>query len=754
MSDGRRGRRVGSRVWKYFYIKDRSHVCCTICKAELNWHNSTTSMLQHLKRKHGRPEPAAARVDTFESFLNSLEHLAAAECSPETRSTEEGDDAECFTPSSQRRTSKVWKFYKQLTETSVMCIFCKKKLAFNNSTTSMREHLIRLHKVSNNTLTSASVPPLPGNTPDGETALQPAAVCVKEEPNDGAISSEGVEPKYVQSTEVDEIVMDNHAVTEAGSKKTASSVTDLVLGMVTCDLQPLTVVEERGFGLMLRSLEPSYVPPSPGQLGSLIWQRYSGCKKHLQLHLRASLASRSLALCAESWSSYAAAGQTYLTVSGSFIDRNWRLVRCCLATQPLPDPSCTGRILTAALSDFGLPETLVSCVVRDTADAPDGPPLPEGWAELRCVAAALQQCIGSALASEPVRQTLAEVRRIASSPRQDSGAANKAGPQPDDPARWLTTMHMCESLLELGPVPACELAEPQRSLLKELALVLKTVYIAASFLSEGVNGPMSALMPSLQGVYRLLEQQMAKSSCAFAQTTVKGILSRMEMLWSLGDEEALVESTAVLASFLDPRFKELRFLSPQARQKLHGKVKELLSAQAHREGEEFGKERDVMEVGFDDPLSLDSPPRCGSPGDDGIVGQNSKPENSAPPPSPQSPACQNMYDVLLGEDPTERMPEIHQQLENYIAEPLCKRSLSPLHWWYSMEHRFPAVSRLARRYLAIPATVVPTERAFAARESTASQRRAVLGARHLDHILFLHQNKEYVEQLKRGSVWT
>lgn len=116
-----------------------------------------------------------------------------------------------------------------------------------------------------------------------------------------------------------------------------------------------------------------------------------------------------------------------------------------------------------------------------------------------------------------------------------------------------------------------------------------------------------------------------------------------------------------------------------------------------------------------------------------------------------SPLPQSMYDILLGEDPTERMPEIHQQLENYIAEPLCRRSLSPLQWWRNKEHRFPAVARLARKYLSIPATAVSADRTFAPRESPVTQRRATLGSKHLDHILFLHQNTDYVDQLKGGA---
>ena len=52
-----------SKVWDHFQLKIKDNiVVCVHCKTKLAYHNSTTSMLQHLKRKHpfddmsGRPE--------------------------------------------------------------------------------------------------------------------------------------------------------------------------------------------------------------------------------------------------------------------------------------------------------------------------------------------------------------------------------------------------------------------------------------------------------------------------------------------------------------------------------------------------------------------------------------------------------------------------------------------------------------------------------------------------------------------------
>ncbi|XP_018591922.2 zinc finger BED domain-containing protein 1 isoform X2 [Scleropages formosus] len=827
-----------------------------------------------------------------------------------------------------RRKSKVWNYYTQLSETHVECNVCKKQLSFHNSTTTMREHLVRKHSIRDNgphptvntMLASASatlLPPMPqpsypGNsasTPTTATAciLQPVvSLVVKEEVQDADISPESGDAKRARTTcgtnsagagasstnalssqdqDVAQSSLSGFVYNESSStgngggggstrscsNKRAALLTELILEMVFRDLQPLSLMEERGFRMLLSCLEPHYHVPSPSQLGSLLWHRYHVLKQHLEQHLQASLAPGCLALCTERWRSVAgcgvggSGGQLYSTVSAHFVDKDWRLARCVLETRPIREfgDEAAGRsgiqlgdMLRAVLSEFHLPESFVFCVVHDTpwvmdargAGQPDqeqsyqqqekrpdvlsrrvGPEqtsvqsLPAGWVALHCAGDALKLCVQEGLWDEPVRQALAAARGIvlhfqhdanaAAALSQKAEAANKAGARLllDDPGRWATAIDMCESLLELKWVVSSvleeqkatpNLADHQWRLLQELVPILRTVRIAAAFLSEDTNAPISALMPCLHGVSRLLGQRMAESGCAVAQGVMQRLRAGMEKRWRLGEEDVLQDSPAVLSSFLDPRFKELRFLSPHARSKLHDKVKELLSAQAYTEDGESERVEDEededdevregpgaeLALGLADPLSApaeatpDSPVSCGSAEEGDIIvlkqqqsvtpgclsapkqsaelalgggtanrttGQ-SKGDTQAVPRERVSPVPQSMYDILLGEDPTERMPEIHQQLENYIAEPLCKRSLSPLNWWRAKEHRFPAVARLARKYLAIPATAVPADRAFAPRETSVAQRRATMGPQHLDHILFLHQNCNYMEHLKGG----
>ncbi|XP_035169770.1 zinc finger BED domain-containing protein 1-like, partial [Oxyura jamaicensis] len=630
---------------------------------------------------------------------------AAASPGPAWRRRREksgGPEAAGGALSADRRKSKVWNYYTKLGDAYVECTVCRKQLSFHNSTTTMREHLARRHSIRDAPLR------LKDEAPE---AKRPRQTPPESGPRRGAPCGEA-------RSEV---------------------ILELVLEMIFRDLQPLSVVRDRGFGLLLGYLEPAFVLPAPARLAGMLRHRYGVVKQQVERSLRTAQA---LVVCLEAWASRR--GHGYLGISASFIDGEWRRARCLLETQRARrDEGGVGERLRAALAEFGLPGQAVFCVVDDSSEPPAG----QGWAGLCCAARALQLCVQAGLEVEQVQEALSGARGIVRFFEQDAEASGCLGSKLealnksqlklalDAGSRWLTTVEMCENLLELrwaimavleehprGAAAARSLADHQWKLLQELVAVLRTVKIAASFLREEQNASVSALMPCVHGVVAAIGRQ-AEEAGAVVRRVVGNIRAELTRRWGLAEEEKVLESPAVIASFLDPRFKELRFLSPGLRSELHRRVKAMLS-------QAFGHQ---------------SPPGARS----GAPGSGYKAEGEAPE-EPSAPSA-SAYDVLLGKDPTESMPEIHRQLENYIVEPLCKRSADPLDWWRSNEHRFPAVARLSRRYLAVPATAVPPERAFAAGESALQHRRAALAPENLHQVLFLHHNFDLLEARRSGQ---
>lgn len=654
-------------------------------------------------------------------------------CTRRRREKGSGHDGTSTSLYVDRRKSKVWNYYTKLGDAYVECNVCKKQLSFHNSTTTMREHLVRKHSIRDTLLSQLK---------------------------DDQVS----DPDYVAQENV--IKRARQLTTENNSQFHAVScaeprtdvILELVLEMIFRDLHPLSVVKDKGFGLLIGYLEPSFILPSPVQLSSMLWHRYNVVKQHLEHYLQTA---QSVVISAEFWLSHP--NQTYLTIMTNFIDGEWRRARCILETQQVHESKAESNLgdrLYSVLTDFGLSNKSVFCVMHDSQQALEvnSAPLKSiyGWTSLCCAAHLLHLCVKAGLEVEQVQEALSAARSVVCYFQQDAKATcslnskleainkTKLKLVTDTGARWITTIEMCECLLDLkwaimsvleehpkGTTAVQNLADHQWKLLQDLVPVMRTLKIATSFLREEQNFSISSVMPCIHGIVTAIGQQSEEAS-GVIKMVVNNIRSELTQRWGISDDEKLLDSPAVVASFLDPRFKEMRFLNPSLRSELHKKIKSMLS--------QFFNHQSPASTQFWVPNS-DYKAEVGEAG-----GQLSAHKERGP-----SGQSQSMYDILLGKDPTESMPEIHQQLENYIVEPLCKRSTNPLDWWKNNEHRFPSVARLARQYLAIPATVVPPDQAFAPSESALEHRRGVLAPENLDQILFLHQNFDFLESMRNGN---
>jgi len=64
----------------------------------------------------------------------------------------------------------------------------------------------------------------------------------------------------------------------------------------------------------------------------------------------------------------------------------------------------------------------------------------------------------------------------------------------------------------------------------------------------------------------------------------------------------------------------------------------------------------------------------------------------------------------------------------------------PLLWWKKNAFRYPLLSKMAQRYLCIPATSVPSERVFSAAGHIVNQKRACLFPENVRMLVFLAEN--------------
>ena len=67
--------------------------------------------------------------------------------------------------------------------------------------------------------------------------------------------------------------------------------------------------------------------------------------------------------------------------------------------------------------------------------------------------------------------------------------------------------------------------------------------------------------------------------------------------------------------------------------------------------------------------------------------------------------------TLPPSDSAGKMAEIKKEMNYYLCLEL-ECSENPLHWWCDHKRHFPHLSLMARKYLCVPATSAPSERAF------------------------------------------
>lgn len=69
-----------------------------------------------------------------------------------------------------------------------------------------------------------------------------------------------------------------------------------------------------------------------------------------------------------------------------------------------------------------------------------------------------------------------------------------------------------------------------------------------------------------------------------------------------------------------------------------------------------------------------------------------------------------------------------------------------LTWWKVHESNFPLLAKLARKYLAVPATSTESERLFSLAGLVINYLRTCLTGEHAEWLIFLSMNKDFVQK--------
>ncbi len=148
------------------------------------------------------------------------------------------------------------------------------------------------------------------------------------------------------------------------------------------------------------------------------------------------------------------------------------------------------------------------------------------------------------------------------------------------------------------------------------------------------------------------------------------------------------QSPVVIAAYLDPRYKSMKFLTHPVKEMVVNHVRTLIPTPniAPRENDNKVDNDDIL-----DCLEVD---------DDG---------------------------------------EVMDEVEAYSRE-AANAKCNVLDWWRANEVRFPNLARIAKQILTIPATEVASERMFSSAGNVLTKLRSQLSDDTVDAIIFLHKN--------------
>ena len=503
--------------------------------------------------------------------------------------------------------------------------------------------------------------------------------------------------------------------------------------MCALDLGPINLVACRGFLAFVIKLNPDYkVPCRKTVTQNLILLHEEGKKSLIELMNDAP----GVSITTDLWTSTATRG--YITVTGHFIASDWKMHSNILATRALDDKHSGENIADAIINikqEFKI-QTIMG-FVTDNAGNMLTAAQHASFSRWPCFSHTLQLAVGDGIKIPAIRDALAFARKLVGhfshsatssealrQKRKDIGIKKPLAVVQDVCTRWNSQYLMAKRLIELRiPIFAVlwdenitkssvrsslDLKDSTWKILEDLIPTLEPLAEATELLTKEDAPTISQVYVVLKWLLGTLEVNNTDSSAIkkLKQDIASGLQSRFGL-----DKEGRLKSDripnlALTAVALDPRHKALKCLSEDQRKKMTAHIENLVAETRGQSGDEA---QIKTEPGVD----------------------------TEPPKPKRAKLAEMMQGDVISIDLT-KSDQSNTKYAAFLREQVT--ILDPLEWWRCNSLRFPTLAKLAQQYLSIPATEVPSERAFSTAGATVTKLRAALEPDVVDACVFLHKN--------------
>lgn len=516
----------------------------------------------------------------------------------------------------------------------------------------------------------------------------------------------------------------------------------LVINLVTNKCLPLSLVDDEDFVQLIEYLRPKYRPPKRRNLRRELPEAKAVLAAAMKKKIR-TIDHFSLTL--DAWTS--AANRSYIAVTVHGVSTSWVLESFVLGVVPVKCSETAeflAEVVREVLQGWEIDMARIVAVTSDGAanmKAAVTKCLNIEW--IYCVAHLLNRSVRLALESAEVKPILRSAKAISKTFKASPAAKRMLADRQkalglgvrtlkiDNKTRWGSAHRMFKRLLASRPaVSAClgalhglrkpvppDLTSAQWSLVEQLAKVLEPLKKSTKFLSHQHLPTLGAAMPI---VARAIDTHLKVAGdddpviAGFKQDMTVDLTLR----WNILDGQA--STTLLVAVYLDPRFKTFYFIRDARKRE-----KRLERAAREVEG--------LVELPSHDRL-----------------------HSRRPEASQESAQYARDMEQLFGAEAVTASASTgddYSELERYGRKPAAPvfrpRSgpdappslLDPLLWWKQREAKYPRLAALARRYLSITSTSVPSERVFSKSGWIINKRRCTLSDESVSLLVFLSCNK-------------
>ncbi|XP_044581913.1 E3 SUMO-protein ligase ZBED1-like [Cotesia glomerata] len=265
-----------------------------------------------------------------------------------------------------------------------------------------------------------------------------------------------------------------------------------------------------------------------------------------------------------------------------------------------------------------------------------------------------------------------------------------------------TTTAMCKKLL---------LRNSEWNYLKDLVRILKPFEVATKMMSsqtESTSGMVRPLIHSIIDKFLMIDDSDDPPKI---QSLKEVFREELEARF-LGED---YDSVPTLACFLDPRYKNMADETQEFRKSVEEKILKIIAKENVEETPAAiakNKREKDLDYLFDGEALSQSFERMAS---------------------------------FESDNPNNLDNVNEREINSFKMEPNIPCGDNPLHWWHSKRHEFPKLARLARRYLGVPASSTPSERAFSTAGNIISSKRNCLLPENANLLIFLYQNRSITE---------